>query len=127
MGHTRGFFTAAGMAAASALYASAPVDDGGVVFLPMDALPSDSTAVSATSITSDVALRSFRVGRESRPARVVHGPSRLSRWVGGHDERFETAFAPVSGTATMSIAIDGHEAARVTAEAGVWTAVRVPL
>src|SRR6185437_16834586 len=65
-------------------------DAGGVINLPMD-VPAVKLPPTP-GVTEDEPLRTFRVGRESRPARVIAGPHTLKHTVtvpaGGG--RFET-------------------------------------
>lgn len=70
-----------------------------------------------------------RVGRESRPARLVKGPQRIERVlqvpIGG--ARLEFAIAPVHRTATVRVLANDAEVARVKAVPGLWTPVNVDL
>ena len=95
--------------------------------LPMDALPSNRLPAGITDVTADPPLRTFRLNRENRPARLVEGPQTVRRRLATAEgsARFETSFAPLQARATMKISVAGASAplVTVTAAAGQWTPV----
>ena len=102
-------------------------DADSVRLLPMDSLGASVETITSPKITTDTALRTYRVGRDVRPARVVHGPTRIARTVTAPGGRFETAIVPLNVPVTLSISLDGKVVARETAEPGAWTPVRAAL
>jgi arylsulfatase A-like enzyme len=102
-------------------------DTDGVFLLSMDELPIVATAIDSPTIRADVPLRTYRVGRESRPARAVRGPQRLARTITASAGRFETAIAPLTHQVTFSVSVAGQIVAREVGEPGAWTVVRFTL
>jgi arylsulfatase A-like enzyme len=87
-------------------------------------IPSD-----LADVVADVGAGRVRVGRESRPGRLVNGPQRIMRSIdvplGG--ARLDIALAPIRRTATLRVLADDVEVARVKALPGVWNPVSVDL
>ena len=113
------------------LFISAADREGsaGVRFLPMDDVPVAAFASDSKDVVADPPLRSYRVGRDSQPARAVKAPARLVRttMVPPGGGRFETSIAPLVHAAVMTIAIDDGPAIKVNAAPGRWTPVRADL
>jgi arylsulfatase A-like enzyme len=101
----------------------------GVRLLPMDDVAIATLPADTRDVTADAPLRSYRVGRESRPARVAKTPARLARttMIPAGGGRFETAIAPIARAAVMTIAIEDRAPIRVEAQPGRWNVVRADL
>jgi len=128
MGSASFVLRAFGGVLASLLLVGAHGDDlGGVHPLPMDGLPVADASAESASVRADAPLRTYRVGRDNRPARAVRGPQRLVRTVAGAGGRFESAFSPLTRGATFSVTVAGETLARVAGEPGAWTAVQFAL
>ena len=99
----------------------------GVVNLPM-VVPTVKLP-STPGVVEDAAFRTFRVGRESRPARAVAGPQTVKHTVdvppGG--ARFETSIAPLQDSAAVEVLVNGVKTGPIVAAPGVWTPILVDL
>ena len=105
-----------------------PAEYTQLVLLPMADLKSVTIPPGLPDVVVDDA-GSVRVGRESRPARLVRGPQRIVRSLpvplGG--ARLELALAAIRRTATLRVLADDVEIARVKAPPGVWTPAAIEL
>ncbi|HEX4567719.1 MAG TPA: sulfatase [Vicinamibacterales bacterium] len=106
-----------------------PADYFPLAALPMSALAPVGIPSDLPDVVADVGAGRIRVGRESRPGRLVKGPQRIVRSVdvpfGG--ARLDVALAPIRRAATLRVLADDVEVARVKALPGVWNPVSVDL
>ena len=106
-----------------------PADYTPLVALSMTALAPVSIPSDLSDVVADVGAGRIRIGRESRPGRLVRGPQRIVRSVdvplGG--ARLDIALAPIRRTATLRVVADDAEMARVKAVPGVWNPVSIDL
>jgi len=106
-----------------------PADYTPLVALPMAALAPVGIPSDLADVVADVGAGRIRVGRESRPGRLVRGPQRILRSIdvplGG--ARLDIALAPIRRTATLRVLADDVEVARVKALPGVWNPISIDL